>query len=841
MTAHPAADPQPFFSMSHAAHFTPKRNWTVYLIHHSHTDIGYTQMQSRIARFHADFLDQAIGISRRIREGDPCLGGFKWTNECFWSIEEWLKANGRGRVGELVECIREGSIGLTATYLHFNELIDEALLRAAVGRAASFAREHELELDTAIAADINGFSWGYADVLREAGIDNLLTSVHSHHGLAPFGKRQYPFFWETPGGGEIFVWSGEHYNLGNALGLAPGAGLTYGFRDDWNPPMRLMDNYPVAAARLPRYLCQLECDGYPYDFTLLQVSGAMTDNAPPSAEIIRFVHQWNERHGESIRIVMATPSEFCRLAREKAGPLPRHRGDWPDWWSDGFAGNPNEVRLAREGMRLGRWVKALADSRKLELPREDMARLEQKLLLFTEHTFNHSDSMESPWSLIAKGISGCKNAMASAAYEAAMNACDTLFATLGEQPNEGPTPGERLVYKAINALERPVTDIASFYLEKRDFGLWQIEPVIRNLRSGEAVAYEQQDAPRGCVFNVELTLDAGEEATFELLSGTGAIRSMRRNYTEESAQDDVEETSGSSAPEEISAGSSRIETPFLLMEFGETGEIVSLIDKRSGLSLLDPDRIHAPFTPVYEVTPVSAPCGKEMSAVRRAFGRNRKGPDVRRFAGEIVEARVSDPGPLQIPVEILYRVEGTEWVRLHLRVWRRLPRIDVSVRLHKKSVWEPESLYLALPFTLPGGQLWVDKPGGPLRPWHDQLPETLTDWYTLQDGYGVCTPGFGLAVATPDSPLLQLGPLEYGKRRVMGHPDLRIETARPYAWLMTNYWETNFEANLGGFHEFNYRLEFGPHLADPQAIVASCRALNMGLKAFRIRPETAGE
>ena len=818
--------------------FKPKRQWTIYLIHHSHTDIGYTQMQSRIARFHADFLDQAIAISRQIRDGDSSLAGFKWTNECFWSIEQWLRTNGKNRVGELLECIREGSIGLTATYLHFNELIDEALLRAAVERAGSFARAHDLVLDTAISADINGFGWGYADVLREAGVDNLITSVHSHHGLAPFGKRQYPFFWETPKGGEIFVWSGEHYNLGNALGLTPGAGLTYGFKDEWNPPMRLMDNAPVAAARLPRYLYQLECDGYPYDFTLLQASGAMTDNAPPSAEIIRFVNQWNREHGDSIRIIMATPSEFCRVAREKAGTLPRHRGDWPDWWSDGFAGNPNEVRLAREGMRLGRWVKQLAASRKLALPHEEMASLEDQLLLFTEHTFNHSDAMESPWSLIAKGISGRKNAMASAAYEAAMDACDQLFATLGECPNEGPTPGERLVYKAINPLDHAVTDLASFYLEKRDYALWQINPTIRCLRTGEAVAYEQEDAPRGCVFNVQLTLGPGEEAVFELGSGSGAIRSMRRNFTEEAAQDDVEGAPAlSPCREGITVSPSRIETPFFQMEFGEGGEIVALKDKASGLSLLDPGRIHAPFTPVYEVTPVSGPCGKEMSAIRRSFGRNRKGPNVRRDVGQIVESRTAEPGRLQIARELVYRLEGTEWVRVTLKVWREQPRIDVAVRLHKKSVWEPENLYFCLPFALAGGQLWVDKPGGPLRPWQDQLPDTLTDWFTLQDGYGVCAPGFGLAVATPDSPLLQLGPLEYGKRRVMGHPDLRIETARPYAWLMTNYWETNFEANLGGFHEFHYRLEFGPHLADPQAVVTACRALNAGLKAFRSRPE----
>ena len=48
---------------------------------------------------------------------------------------------------------------------------------------------------------------------------------------------------------------------------------------------------------------------------------------------------------------MATLSEFFERAREEAGQLPVHRGDWPDWWSDGFAGDPegSNVLVLMEG------------------------------------------------------------------------------------------------------------------------------------------------------------------------------------------------------------------------------------------------------------------------------------------------------------------------------------------------------------------------------------------------------------------------------------------------------------------------------------------------------------
>ncbi len=811
-----------------------QRNWKVYLIHHTHTDIGYTQLQSRISRFHSSFLDQAIEISKQLRE-DASLSGFRWTNECFWSIEQWLQANDPSRIAELVECIRDDTIGLSATYLHFNELIDDELMRASINRATSFARAHDLPLDAAVSADINGFSWGYSEALAEAGITNLVTSVHTHHGLAPLGKRQYPFFWETPSGKEILVWSGEHYQMGNVMGLAPGAALSYDFADELRPATRTMDTAGLAAERLPRYLRQLELDGYPHDFVLLQATGALSDNAPPSAEIARFANEWNRRHGDQINLQMSTPSEFCRIVREQVKDIPRHRGDWPDWWSDGLASNPNEVRLAREGMRIGHWVKALAESKKLTLPTADLARLQQNLLLFTEHTFNHSDSMSMPWTLVAKGISGCKNAAAAGAYEAAMDLHDKAIEALGELPNASPVPGERFLYKVINPFPEAVDDIASLYLEYRDFGQLSVGPDIRELRTGKIVPSAKVKAPRGFTFDVHVKLPPHGEAEFELTPGMGTLRSLKRNSTEPGTENDV--AGAEAGASDFRADRSGVETPFVHIEFTENGEIASWFDKTSGLELLNPNRDHAPFTPVYEVTPVAAKNGEMMCDSRRMFGRNRKGRNVQRSTGVVSNIGLPRASNLHIPVELTYTLDGVEWLKVLLKIWRHAPRIDVGLRMQKTCVWEAENVYLALPFHVPEGQMWLDKPGGPIRPWRDQLPDTLTDWFCLQAGYSICRPDFGLAIALPDSPLLQLGPLAFGDRRVMGHPDLRIENARPYAWLMNNYWETNFEANLGGFHEFNYRVEFGAHLADPQAAIRRCRMLNHGLKPFRVRSE----
>ena len=40
--------------------------------------------------------------------------------------------------------------------------------------------------------------------------------------MYPLYQNQKPYFWENEDGKRLLVWSGEHYNLGNALGIVSG-------------------------------------------------------------------------------------------------------------------------------------------------------------------------------------------------------------------------------------------------------------------------------------------------------------------------------------------------------------------------------------------------------------------------------------------------------------------------------------------------------------------------------------------------------------------------------------------------------------------------------------------
>jgi len=503
------------------------------------------------------------------------------------------------------------------------------------------------------------------------------------------------------------------------------------------------------------------------------------------------------------------------------------RGDWPDWWSDGFSGDARATMLMREAQRGLSYLTRLLE-RYPDLPRPDLDPVRDDLVLYSEHTFSHACAMSDPWDPMVAGISSRKRAYAATAHDAVAGLTSDALSALGAA---GLTAGLPTRYRAVNPLAHGVSGTAPLFVghyEFHELGLGRGARVV-DVASGETLPCQRVPVPMGDAFHVHVALAPGEERALELRAcdgdGDGEAADPRGKAAEEPGAHASPET------EPTDAGAS-LETPFVRITW-EPGEgIVSWVDRRSDTELLRPDRRHGAFTPVYEVTPVPGP--DEICAVRGRMVLNRKGEDARRTAGCLVGSKGIRRGDVFVSTILDYGVPGISTFLLELRAHVFEPRVDVAVRFHKDSVWEPENVYLSLPFTAGDSSvLWLDKTGALVRPRVDQLPGTLTDFASIQEGLAVVGDDLGLSLATPDSPLVQLGPLEHGERLLMGDPELADDPCHLYAWLMTNYWETNFAASLGGFYEFRYSVKWDEGLRDPQAAVRACRDMNHGITCFR--------
>ncbi|MCQ4727977.1 hypothetical protein NE664_15195, partial [Anaerotignum faecicola] len=127
--------------------------------------------------------------------------------------------------------------------------------------------------------------------------------------------------------------------------------------------------------------------------------------------------------------------------------------------------------------------------------------------------------------------------------------------------------------------------------------------------------------------------------------------------------------------------------------------ISSVTDKIWGRELLRSDRTEAPFSGIYEITAMEG--GPQ--EIRRSMGRNRKSTATRRYKSSLRSIEVVERGPVYTAVELKYSLEGCGFYNVYLKIYETVRKLEARVRIHKNSVWEPENLYIALPFTAGDG------------------------------------------------------------------------------------------------------------------------------------------
>ncbi|MCJ8012720.1 glycoside hydrolase [Paenibacillus sp. KQZ6P-2] len=810
------------------------RNWRIFVIHHSHTDIGYTERQERIEQYHVDFIRQAVKISKEVRSGKRDeWKGFKWTCETFWAVERFLGEASDEEKSDFAEAIRQGDIELSGTYLNMTELADEDLLRSIHSKAAAYGRSIGCPVDSAMTADINGYSWGYAKSLLDAGVQHLFSCIHTHHGMFALGRKQIPFWWETPGGEKLLVWNGEHYMFGNELGFCPDAVGSYMIRDEFYTPAIVNNREEIMETRIDRYLSKLEEEGYPYDFIPVMISGLATDNGAPNGDIALAIQKWNQEHGDKVQIEMSTLSHFFSHLKEQTVEIPVYRGDWPDWWSDGVGSTPMYTQIFKDAQRALRKVKRL-DPQQQIISQQELSDIEHQLVMYAEHTWGFHASVGSPWEWNVQMLEVRKMAYAANASRLAHSALDKV-----RNAQEGSLlhPGRAFRYRVANTEPNPSKQYAEFGWDGFENERFKDGLEVVDEQSGQVVPH--QAGIQNVTIEVELQPGEHKEYTLRPAKTSKAKTTSNLKLVGADTVYDMEDMySSGSAKDAVVMSEQSAESPYVKIRWGEEG-ILSWVNKETGEELIRKDQKHGAFTPVYEITPTDGPATPaSIYAVRSRMGRNRKGLNVERSAGRLVKAKAISNGPLFGVVELQFESRGMSCYSVYLKLYAASSRVDAAVRFHKDSVWEPENVYISMPFTSGASDdetLWLDKAGAPLRPWVDQLPGTLLDYYCIQEGLAYVGKNASLMVATPDTPLVQLGALEHGKR--MLHTQQNADTEKHlYIWAMSNYWETNFKATLGGFYEFRYVIEWNKDIHTPEQAIGQCRAMSSGFTVWRVKP-----
>ena len=816
---------------------TLRKKWHIDVLHHSHTDIGYTARQELICRHHADFLRQALDILRAVDAGkNPEQQGFRWQCENYWQIENFLRGASEGERADFIRYVREGRIGLSASYLNLTDLIDETVLREHLAMARAWADSVGAPMKSAMTADVNGYSAALPDALADAGVSYFYSALHTHHGMYPLHENPAFFRWRGPRGGKVLVFSGEHYHWGHVLGLCPHGISSSMLRDDFLEAIesgKLLstdvetterEEMELAEQRILRYLHSLEEHGWPLNFVPVFVSGVLSDNSPPNGRVAERLKHLTERFGGQVTLRMTTLDAFFEKLENAGTAIPEYAGDWTDWWADGVGSTPEAVKIYREAQR-SRNLAAQMDPQKQFLDQELWQSSGRDMMLYAEHTWGHSASVSDPYLSLVSEMQLKKTAYAANASTAAGALLDGVMEALGSRAIHPDRPGR---VRTLNPYPFPVRfPVATplLWWECLEGRLHESRPLaLKNGKTGEMLPTQTGRGPRGRLVETVLELKPGESRELQLVYAQP--NQAMPPHTAWMCADGVTDQEGVAPltmPEYI-------ETDFFIVRTDMARGIASIVEKRSGQELLSPETGHGAFTCLYKVTPTSGP----RNAFRRKMGRQRETVNTRDYAARPRRFSVESVGDVSVTLAVAYDLEGADECALELKIYRHLPRMDAQIKIKKKSCADPEEVQVALPFRTDGNnETWIDKTGCVIRPGLDQLPGTCQMFWCLQNGVVRRGKSFDLLICCKDAPLVSFGEQKKGPVALCDGRSVELNRAEIRSRVMNNFWETNFAVDLGGWHTFRYVIALEPP-KDPGEQFQRIAALATGLPVLEL-------
>ena len=368
----------------------PVRKWEVWLLHHSHVDIGYTHVQTEVEQKHWEYYKQVIDLARQSADY-PKGAPFKWNVEVLWAVDSYLRQASPADREAFIHAVKKGWIGLDALY--GNELTalcrPEELVRL-VEYAQILRDRYEVTIDTAMITDVPGYTWGIVPVLAQSGVKYFSVGPNRGHRigytLSTWGDR--PFYWESPcGKHKILCWvAGEGYSFFHSGRLDGG---------------RLFD-----------YLSRLTNSEYPYNMVQLRYSIG-GDNGPPDPDLSEFVKNWNAKYAYPKLIVATTTEMFQEFERRNGNKLPRIRGDFTPYWEDGAGSSAAETTINRNAAeRLVQAETLWAMLHPSDYPAEQFYEAWRNVILYDEHTWGAHCSISQPDSDFTKAQWKIKQAFA---------------------------------------------------------------------------------------------------------------------------------------------------------------------------------------------------------------------------------------------------------------------------------------------------------------------------------------------------------------------------------------------------------------------------------------------
>jgi hypothetical protein len=656
---------------------------------------------------------------------------------------------------------------VTAQFLHMTPLADVADLIEIIQPLHRLRKDYGFTITHSMSGDVNGHNWGLADVLLDAGVTSMSMAINEHFGGAPF-HRPNLFRWTAPSGRTIAAFNGWHYNIGNWVGIGKDA--------DEIQKMR-----PIVQKKLDEA-------AWPFNFIAMQMVGYGGDNQTADVNLSKLVETWNAR-GEGLTIKFATWREFWKAVGEKIGQQPAVAGDWTDYWNFGALSSAKETTIGRTSRsRLHAADTLLAIDGALgasgnpdgsgtgDLPGRDPGLLLataaeirrrgwKNLETWQEHTWGWYGFVAEPEDEYAYAQWSHKAGLAYTARSCSLMLARDGVAELGVRVPAAEDDA-LLVFNPLPWKRTVSGDLLGGYTATR-------------IAQDPTSSRQGQDA-HGVVARLKPTE----------VPALGYVM-VKKDAVEKIEQDATHREDAT------------VETDHLKVTFDrETGGIVSWQDKALKRELVDGKAGWKFGAVAYEAVADREARWPRMKMFGPVFwDLDRHKPNwhpgfraVRHGAKKLLTHKVYDTAA-GIEVVQTVEVEGLASPAVcRFLMPTHAPHVELRAQWTMGLSNHPEATYLTMPFEVPGARARFDIGGQGIEPGKEQLPGTCRDYFTVQNWVDLSNEEFGVTIATPENPLVQLGDFNFGANRKTFH----LHRAMFLGWVTNTYWDTNFRGNQPG-------------------------------------------
>ena len=370
----------------------PTRNFVFYIIHHSHNDIGYSNLQTEVEKIQNKNIRDALQWINNNKDPNEKP---VWHIESLWAVENFLRIATPIEEKEFVAAVKIGQIVLSANYANvLTGLCQPEELNWMLEYAKFLEKKYGFHIRNAMITDIPGISRSGLLAYVNNNIPYLSFGPNYVESLPDHGDRIGGIIKEQ--GDKVFYWKPSSQSSKKLLVWTAGRGYSYFHGISESEKQQSWEK------RISDYCNELIEKNYPYDWVQLRYT-KNSDNGPVDTALTSFVENWNRQYSTPQLKIASVDQLFSDFEKKYGTSIPVYTGEISPYWEDGaYSTAIEEMRnreLAIQTIALGNFAKQKKEYKSLE---RKFYLLHRSIVMFDEHTWGSWNSISDPESDFTK-------------------------------------------------------------------------------------------------------------------------------------------------------------------------------------------------------------------------------------------------------------------------------------------------------------------------------------------------------------------------------------------------------------------------------------------------------